>query len=197
MAGRRELVRSVITSQSVYLMTVVKPPKKFIREIDKLRRRFLWAGDGELTGGKCKVAWPIVCLPTENGGLRIKDLDCFSKALRLRWMWYAWDTKERPWKDLQLPIDVDDLTLFNTATRVQVGNSHKAMFWNSAWLDGEVPGVLFPTLYKHSKRKNRSVHDATTDYRWVRDIDYSMTQQIIAEFLLLWDRLQHIVLIEL
>jgi len=40
-AGIRELVRSVITSQPVYLMTVIKPPNKFIKEIDKLRRRFL------------------------------------------------------------------------------------------------------------------------------------------------------------
>lgn len=93
-AGRRELVRSVITSQPVYLMTVMKPLKKFIKEIDKLRRRFLWAGDGELTCGKCKVAWPTVYLPTKNGGLGIKDLDLFSRALRLRWMWYAWDTRE-------------------------------------------------------------------------------------------------------
>jgi hypothetical protein len=87
MAGRRELVRSVITSQLVYLMTVIKSPKKFIKEIDKLRRRFLWARDGDLTGGKCKVAWPRVCQPTENGDLGIKDLELFSRSLRLRWMW--------------------------------------------------------------------------------------------------------------
>lgn len=81
-AGRRELVRSVITSQLVYLMTVIKPPKKFIKEIDKLRRRFLWARDGDLTGGKCKVAWPRVCQPTENGDLGIKDLELFSRSLK-------------------------------------------------------------------------------------------------------------------
>jgi hypothetical protein len=144
-------------------MTVIKPLKKFIKEIDNLRRRFLWAGDGELTGGKCKVAWPIVCLPTENGGLGIKDLDLFSRVLRLRWMWYAWDARERPWKDLQLLVDSDDLKLFNVATRVHVGNGRKAAFWTSAWLHGEVPAALFPALYKHTKRKNRSVHDAMTD----------------------------------
>lgn len=143
------------------------------------------------------MAWPIVCLSTENGGLGIKDLDLFSRALRLRWMWYAWDTREQPWKDLQLPVDSDDLKLFNVATRVHVGNGRKAAFWTSAWLHGEVPAVLFPALYKHTKRKNRSVHDAMTDNKWIRDIDYSMTQQIIAEFLSLWDRLQDVVLIEL
>lgn len=67
--GRRELVRSVATSLPVYLITVIKPPKKFVKAFDKLRHRFLWAGDGQLTGGKCKVAWTAVCSPTAAGGL--------------------------------------------------------------------------------------------------------------------------------
>jgi hypothetical protein len=63
MAGRCELVRSVLSSLPVYLLTVINAPKKFLKELDKLRKRFLWAGDGELAGGKCKVAWPGVCMP--------------------------------------------------------------------------------------------------------------------------------------
>jgi hypothetical protein len=41
-AGRKELVRSVISALPVYLITVIKPPKQFFKELDKLRRRFLW-----------------------------------------------------------------------------------------------------------------------------------------------------------
>ena len=96
-AGRRELVRSVLSSIPVYLLTVVKAPKNFLKELDKLRRRFLWAGDKELTGGNCKVAWTKVCTPTVNGGLGIIELDKFSRALRLRWLWYSWDDTARPW----------------------------------------------------------------------------------------------------
>jgi hypothetical protein len=87
-AGRRELVRSVLSSLPVYLLTVIKAPKKFLKELDKVRKKFLWAGDTELTGAKCKVAWPRVCMPQPNGGLDIKDLESFSRALRLRWLWY-------------------------------------------------------------------------------------------------------------
>jgi hypothetical protein len=83
-AGRRELIRSVLSSLPVYLLTVIKAPKNFLKELDKLRRRFLWAGDTQLTGGKCKVAWTKVCTPTVNGGLAIIDLEKFSRALRLR-----------------------------------------------------------------------------------------------------------------
>lgn len=68
-AGCRELVRSMLSSLPVYLLTAVKVPKNFIKEFDKIRRRFLWAGDKELSGGKCKVAWVRVCTPTDYGTL--------------------------------------------------------------------------------------------------------------------------------
>jgi hypothetical protein len=174
-AGRKELIRSVISSLPVYLLTAIKPPKKFFKELDKLRRRFLWAGDDQLTGGKCKVAWPKVCTPTEKGGLGIKDLEAFSRSLRLRWQWYAWDDRERPWKGLQLQIDFEDRRFFDAATIVEIGNGCKASFWTSRWLNGQAPGVLFPALFRHSKRKNRTVANALAGNTWVRDIDHNMS----------------------
>jgi hypothetical protein len=148
-AGRRELVRSVLSSMPVYLLTVIKVPKKFIKELDKLRRRFLWAGDGDLTGGKCKVAWPKVCTPQPYGGLGIKHLDHFSQLLRLRWLWFSWDSMPRAWEGLQLPITEDDRVVFNAATVVQLGDGKKASLASH-----------YPLLYRHNKRKNRTVAQA-------------------------------------
>jgi hypothetical protein len=42
--GCKELVKSVLSSLSIYLMTTIKPPKGFYKAMDKLRRRFLWEG---------------------------------------------------------------------------------------------------------------------------------------------------------
>jgi hypothetical protein len=36
----------------------------------------------------------------EMGGLDIKELDKFGRALCLRWLWYSWDAQERPWKNV-------------------------------------------------------------------------------------------------
>jgi hypothetical protein len=75
---------------------------------------------------------------------------------------------------------------------VILGNGNKAGFWSSRWLDGEVPATLYPTLFKHNKRKNRTVNDALADEKWIRDVDYSMTVRMVEEFISLWIRLQGI-----
>jgi hypothetical protein len=54
--GCRELVKPVLSILPTYHLNVLKPPKKFYKDLEKLRR-FLWAGDKQIHGGKCKVNW--------------------------------------------------------------------------------------------------------------------------------------------
>jgi hypothetical protein len=42
--GRRELVKTVLGSLPTYLLTVIKPPRRFYKELDKYRGKFMWAG---------------------------------------------------------------------------------------------------------------------------------------------------------
>jgi hypothetical protein len=79
--GRRELVRTILGALPTYLLTVVKPPKKFYSAMDKIRKRFLWARSQDLHGGKCKVNWLRVCQPLKYGGFGISDLEKFGQAL--------------------------------------------------------------------------------------------------------------------
>jgi hypothetical protein len=129
-------------------------------------------------------------MPPFNGGAGIIELESFSRALRLRWLWYLWDDRERPWKGFELPVDKSDIALFNAATLVVIGNGEKASFWTSRWLQGEAPATAYPDLFKHSKRKNRTVKEALTDSKWIRDVDYNMTVNIMSQFVALWGRLQ-------
>jgi hypothetical protein len=60
---------------------VIKLSKEVLDEIDKIRRRFLWAGDKVISGGKCKINWVRTTLPKEYDGLGILDLNKFATAL--------------------------------------------------------------------------------------------------------------------
>jgi hypothetical protein len=55
MGGHRELVKSVLSSMPIYLMTALQPPKKFYKDFDKIRRHFLWARNQQLHGDKYKI----------------------------------------------------------------------------------------------------------------------------------------------
>lgn len=72
-AGRLQLINFVLSSISVYWTSMFLLYISVVKEIEKLLRKFLW-GNGEAIRGKAKVAWKVVCLPREKGGLGVKDL---------------------------------------------------------------------------------------------------------------------------
>jgi hypothetical protein len=131
-AIRQELVRYVMTAIPIYLLTSLKVPKKLLEGLDKARRLFFWAGDKEISGGKRKVAWSFMAKPVHFDGLGILELERFSRALRLRWLWSAWSNPDRTWIGWKLPVDSVDLALFSATTKVIVRNGKKASFWNSS-----------------------------------------------------------------
>ena len=82
---------------------------------------------------------------------------------------------------MQLPCDQGDRELFNASTIVSLGDGKKASFWDSSWTDAGTLKTEFPELYKHSKRKNRTVHEALHDGTWVADLAHGQTQQLWPE----------------
>jgi hypothetical protein len=186
MGGRRELVKIVLSSLPTYLLTAIHAPKCFYKAMDKIRWRFLWAVQQQLHGGKCKVNWPAMCRPLDRGGLGITDLERFGRALRLRWLWFKWKTSDKPWCDLELPVDEVDEALFTTATKVSIHTGNKANFWTSSWLQGCALATMFPTLFNYTRNKNRSVVDAITNENWIRDIMHDMTSSMFLDYVHLW-----------
>ena len=115
-AGRVSLTKSVLSSQPVYLMTALKPPKEVLPEVDKIRKRFLWAGDKAISGGKCKINWTKTTLLKECGGLGILDLERFARALCLQWLWHEWVSLDKSWIGTEVPCDEIDRLLFAACT---------------------------------------------------------------------------------
>lgn len=147
-AGRLSLVRQVLSSIPTYFLTVFPIKKWAIKKIDKLRRNFLWKGSDNANGGHCLVSWKKVMLPKKMCGLGIIDIELFSRALRLRWLWYEWREPDHPWVGTDVPCDAIDLQLFRVSTCVTVGDGTTASFWQSSWINGKVPMDIAPNLFK-------------------------------------------------
>ena len=82
---------------TIFPLTAIKSDKRTIKAFDKLRRGMLWSCSDKVSGRKCKVIWVMVCRPKALGGLGILNLEKFSRALRLRWLWHELVSSNKPW----------------------------------------------------------------------------------------------------
>ncbi|GJW28396.1 hypothetical protein Tco_0045271 [Tanacetum coccineum] len=95
-AGRLQLVNFVIGLLHVFWASVFMLPTRILLDIEQIMRGFLWC-NGKLRSGKAKVAWEVVCLPKDEGGLGIRRLDTFNKALMTTHVWKLLTRKESLW----------------------------------------------------------------------------------------------------
>ncbi|GJX39263.1 hypothetical protein Tco_0252566 [Tanacetum coccineum] len=84
--GRLQLIASILESIQVYWCTVFLLPKAVLKEINNLLMGFLWC-NGKLSRGKAKIAWKKICKPITHGGLGLKDLELWNKALLVKHIW--------------------------------------------------------------------------------------------------------------
>jgi hypothetical protein len=73
-AGRATLTQTTLSAILVHVSICCCLSAWAIDEIDRQRRAFLSTGSDTVMGGRCKVAWPILCAPKDHGGLGIPDL---------------------------------------------------------------------------------------------------------------------------
>ena len=118
------------------------------------------------------------------------ELERFTRALRLRLLWFQWKQKDRTWNALDLPCDSQDHELFVASTIVTLGNGKTAMFWTSSWLNGIAPKNLAPTLFLQSKRKKLTVSKALDENRWISNLLPLQTRQELHEYVELWDQVR-------
>nr|GEX14277.1 hypothetical protein [Tanacetum cinerariifolium]GFA60145.1 hypothetical protein [Tanacetum cinerariifolium] len=95
-AGRLQLIQYVLSSLHVYRASVFMLPSRVLLDIKQIMRGFLWSQDN-MNRGKVKVAWDVVCLLKQEGGLGIRRLDHFNKALMVSHVWKLLYLKESLW----------------------------------------------------------------------------------------------------
>ena len=200
LAGRAVLVKSVLTAIPIYILVAIKVPKWFLRAVDKIRRGFLWTGSQRTNGGCCLVAWEKVMRPLDLGGLGIHNLEVLGWALQMRWLWMEKTRPDRPWAGLQIPVYSQTSAMFAIAVESMVGNGRNTLFWTDRWLHGSSLESLAPNVVRcvpFKFRKNRTVHEALQENRWVSDIKNALGWLGLAEYLELWDLLAEVNLSDL
>jgi hypothetical protein len=128
------------------------------------------------------------------GGLNIKDLDKFGRALHLCFLWFSWDTQARPWKKLLKFHDKMDRALFFASTVITVGDGAITPFWDTRWLNGVSPKELVPNLYKKARFKFRTVGKELQNFNWIKNLKAINTENLMDEFVLLFSALSEITL---
>ncbi|GJY74743.1 reverse transcriptase domain, reverse transcriptase zinc-binding domain protein [Tanacetum coccineum] len=141
-AGRLQLIQSVLGSKHIYWASVFTLPTSVLLNIEQILRHFLWC-HGSSGKGKSKVAWEIVCLPKEEGGLGIRRLECFNLALMATHVWKLLILKESLWGWINI------LSLRPIIRRFiwsKVGNGNTTSIWYDQW------STLEPLAHRVSSR---------------------------------------------
>ncbi|XP_042964506.1 uncharacterized protein LOC122298703 [Carya illinoinensis] len=84
--GKILLLRHVLNSMPIHILSVVKVPKAVFGMINKIFSDFLW---GSSLGNKKRkwVAWHQMCKPVEEGGIGIRDLVEVQQSLFMKFGW--------------------------------------------------------------------------------------------------------------
>jgi hypothetical protein len=72
-------------------------PKTIIKQIDKFRKHCLWRGSDINNRKPPKAAWPMVCIPKEEGGLGALNLSTQNISLMLKHLHKFYNRASVPW----------------------------------------------------------------------------------------------------
>ena len=93
------LIKSTLSSLPTYFLSLLPIPAGVAHRLEKIQRDFLWNGMGEETKFHL-VSRSKVCEPIQNGGLGLKDLQRFNRALLGKWLWRYGMERDALWRQV-------------------------------------------------------------------------------------------------
>ncbi|XP_075084712.1 uncharacterized protein LOC142167967 [Nicotiana tabacum] len=93
--GRATLIKHVLQSQPIYLLSALEPPKTVLKQLETYMARFFWGSDE----GKQKYhwsSWSNLCYPKEEGGLEFRSIMDVSGSLTMK-RWWRFRTCKSLW----------------------------------------------------------------------------------------------------
>lgn len=165
-----------LSSIPTYFLTIFTLPAWARKEMDQIRRSFMWKEKERANGGHCLVNWGRVKQRNKLGGLGISDLQRFGRSLRLQWLWLEWVSESKsPIHGLaRMSLEMPQTDCFPIRPPLWLWGTQRTL--NSCTRIGYMKSLNLYILFQH---KNRSVsqepkscnNDAWMRARWGRITD--------------------------
>jgi hypothetical protein len=178
--GRLTLLKSTLSSLPTYYLSLFTIPVSVANRIEKIQRNFLWGGKGEVVSPHL-VNWDTVCSPVAYGGLGVRKLVPFNKALLGKWLWRfgmeesclwrraiatkygvnegGWSTKKIRdahgcglWRSIN-----SNWAVFASFLDYEVGVGDQISFWFDRWCGDRPLKDVFPDLFVCAPNRHATV----------------------------------------
>ncbi|RVW99876.1 LINE-1 reverse transcriptase-like [Vitis vinifera] len=188
--GRITLVRSTLSNLPIYFMSIFQMPRVVRIRLEKIQRDFLWGG-GALVQKPHLVNWSIVCLDKRSGGLGVKSLGAFNRALLGKWVWRFANERKALWNQVIRGKYGEErggwrscqsrkaygFGLWKAISKMGnqvtpfvgfvVGDGEKVKFWKDKWCETIPLSEAFPSLFALASNKEAWVNEVwTTEGEW-------------------------------
>ena len=180
MASRITLINFVLTALPLFYLSFFRAPSAVIKRLTSIQRNFLWGGGAE--GKKIAwVAWDQVYAPRNKGGLGIKAIKDFNRALLIKWKWLMFQQSDQLWcriliskykgwrgleeashkqthsfwwSDLKSVMHNSSMAEVLKQFQWKLGSGDQILFWEDSWVgDGITLREKYPELYQISSKK--------------------------------------------
>lgn len=174
LGGRSSLIKSTLSNLSTYYLSIFKASVRVVKEIEKMRRNFLW--EPSITKKDHLIKWDVVCGPVDQGGLDLGHSIERNDALLAKWLWrfakeldslchlvisskyaflpFGWDSILNGiillfclWRI------IEKSTLFFKHIRYELGRGDRIRFWEDVLWGDTLLSLKFRRVYLVSRKK--------------------------------------------
>ena len=93
--GKITILKTLIIPMFNHLfLSLPNPSYNYLAKLNRIMYHFIWDGKPE------KISRIQMCTPYDQGGLRMIDLECFIKALKVTWVRRFYMSQDSPWINL-------------------------------------------------------------------------------------------------
>ncbi|GKA19247.1 RNA-directed DNA polymerase, eukaryota, reverse transcriptase zinc-binding domain protein, partial [Tanacetum coccineum] len=147
--GRVTLLKSVLGSIAIYLMSIFKTPITVLNNIESIRNKFFLGA--EMDERKLTwIQWRKTMASKKHGGLGIGSLYGFNRALLFKWKWHFLNSPLALWVRIIKSLFGNDggfAGISSSRRGGSVGDGRATCFWEDLWIGTRPLKDLFPRVW--------------------------------------------------